>query len=130
MNTLKEISGRYPKTLEELKDISGMGPKKCEKYSKEILELVNKYIKDNNINANFKYKERSKVIIDGETRSNTEICIDEIKKGTSLKEISKNIELSISTLLGYVTDYIKETGETNFNLGLDEFISKRKKIDV
>ncbi|MDY4079233.1 MAG: DNA helicase RecQ [Clostridium sp.] len=127
MNTLKEISGRYPKTLEELKDISGMGPKKCEKYSKEILELVNKYIKYNNINANFKYKERNKVIIDGETRSNNEICIDEIKKGTSLKEISKNIELSISTLLGYVTDYIKETGEVDFNLGLDEFIKPLEK---
>lgn len=122
MNTLKDISGRYPKTLEELKDISKIGPKKCEKYSKEILNLVNKYIKDNNINTNFNYKEKRKIIIDGETRDNNEICIDEIKKGTSLKEISKNIELSISTLLGYVTDYIKETGETKFNLGLHEFI--------
>ena len=29
---------------------------------------------------------------------------------------------SIPTLLGYVTDYIKETGETKFNLALHEFI--------
>ena len=36
-NTLKEISGRYPETLEEIKDISGFGPKKIETYVDKII---------------------------------------------------------------------------------------------
>ncbi|MFQ9617506.1 MAG: RecQ family ATP-dependent DNA helicase, partial [Clostridium butyricum] len=41
MNILKEISGRYPVSIEELKDISGFGPKKIEAYGDEIIEIVN-----------------------------------------------------------------------------------------
>ncbi|MCR4944403.1 MAG: DNA helicase RecQ, partial [Clostridium sp.] len=48
-DTLKEISGRYPCNLEQLKDIGGMGPKKIEMYGKEIIELVNSYVENNNI---------------------------------------------------------------------------------
>ena len=39
-NSLKEISGRYPITDEQLKDISGFGPVKVEKYGSRILEEV------------------------------------------------------------------------------------------
>lgn len=47
MNILKEISGRYPVSIEELKDISGFGPKKIEAYGDEIIEIVNNYILEN-----------------------------------------------------------------------------------
>ena len=42
-NTLKEISGRYPDSMEKLKDIGGFGPKKIEKYGAAVLEVVNDY---------------------------------------------------------------------------------------
>ena len=34
-----------------------------------------------------------------------------VKEGIYLKNISEEIEVSISTILGYITDYIKEYGE-------------------
>lgn len=119
MNTLKEISGRYPRSLEELCDISGMGPKKCERYGEKIIAIVNKY--NSNIKE-FEYKNKRKIIIDGETRDIPEMCIDNIREGLSLGEVSTLVELSISTILGYVTEYIKETGDISFNLNLQEFI--------
>lgn len=60
-NTLKEISGRYPNTLEELKDIGGMGPKKIERYGVSLIEAVNAYIKEKEINPLWKEKKRKKV---------------------------------------------------------------------
>jgi ATP-dependent DNA helicase RecQ len=44
-----------------------------------------------------------------------------IEEGYTLKEISNKIEVSISTILGYVTDYIKETGDVSFNLRLQDY---------
>lgn len=122
-NSLKEISGRYPCTVDELKDISGIGPKKIEKYGDEILEIVNNYITENNINRVWTEKNKLKVIIDGENRKNEDIAIDMLKDGKDLENISEEIEVGVSTILGYVTDYIVEKGELDFKLDIDYLYS-------
>ncbi|OOV59214.1 DNA helicase RecQ [Clostridium botulinum D/C] len=123
-NTLKEISGRYPLKEENLKDVSGIGPKKIEKYGKEILDVVDKYVSINNINVKWIDKKRRKVIIDGEIRENNEIAMDMLNEGRKLKDISTELEVGISTILGYITDYIKQEGKIKFNLSLDELYTK------
>ena len=69
-------------------------------------------------------RKRKKVIIDGETRENNQIAIDMLKENIDIHEISEKIELSISTILGYVTDYIKEFGENIFDIDLEEFYNE------
>ncbi|GAB6149742.1 DNA helicase RecQ [Clostridium novyi] len=123
-NTLKEISGRYPLDDENLKDISGIGPKKIERYGLKILQCVNKYVYDNNITVNWVDKKRRKAIIDGETRENNEIAMDMLSNGFSLNEIAKELEVGISTILGYVTDYIKNGGNIDFDLSLEGLYTK------
>ena len=130
MNTLKEISGRYPRTLDELKDISGIGPKKIEAYGKIIINEVNNYILKNNIDVTWQDKKRKKVIIDNETRKVDEIAIDMLKNNIKIDEVSKELEVSISTILGYVTDYIKEFGEDDFNINLNDFYNKEEKETI
>ena len=120
-NTLKEISGRYPQNKEQLLDISGFGPVKVEKYGDLILDTVVNHVKDNNIEVNFREKKRLKIIIDGDSRKNEEIAIDMLKENKSLEEIASYLEISISTILGYVTDYIKAGGEIDFELELDKY---------
>jgi len=127
MNTLKEISGRYPSTLEELKDISGIGPKKIDAYGKKIIDEVNNYILENNIDVIWKDKKRKKVVIDNESRKIDEIALDMLRNKTPIEEVSKDLEVSISTILGYVTDYIKEFGENDFYIDLDEFYNEDEK---
>jgi ATP-dependent DNA helicase RecQ len=124
MNTLKEISGRYPNTLEKLKDISGMGPKKISSYGDMIIKTVNDYLLENNKELIWIERKKRKVIIDGETRENSEIAIDMLKQKINIHEISEKVELSISTILGYVTDYIKEFGENIFDIDLEEFYNQ------
>jgi ATP-dependent DNA helicase RecQ len=131
MNTLKEISGRYPDTLEKLKDISGMGPKKLNSYGNAIIEIVNEYILENSIEVSWADRKRKKVIIDGESRENNQIAIDMLKEKVNIHEVSEKIELSVSTILGYITDYIKEFGENVFNINLEEFyIEEDEKLIV
>ena len=124
MNSLKEISGRYPNTLDKLKDISGMGPKKISSYGELIVKIVHEYLSENNKDISWTDRKRKKVIIDGETRENNQIAIDMLKENINIHKISEKIELSISTILGYVTDYIKEFGENIFDINLEEFYNE------
>ncbi|NKF08403.1 DNA helicase RecQ [Clostridium gasigenes] len=123
-NTLKEISGRYPLTLDNLKDIGGVGKKKIDSYGKSLISEVQGYVVEKNIDTKWIEKKRRKLIIDGENRTNQEIAIDMIKSGNDLDNIVEEIELSLSTILGYVTDYIKESGDVKFNLNLDELYNE------
>ena len=120
-NTLKEISGRYPRTTEQLNDISGIGPVKIEKYGEEILRLVEDHIIENNMNVNWNEKEKLKVVIDGESRKNNEIALDLLNQGKDINFVGEELETSISTILGYVYDYIKENQEIKFKLNLKAF---------
>jgi len=124
MNSLKEISGRYPITLDKLKDVSGMGPKKISSYGDTIIKIVNDYLSETNKEISWTDRKRKKVVIDGETRENNQIAIDMLKENIDIHEISEKIELSISTVLGYVTDYIKEFGENIFDINLEEFYNE------
>lgn len=129
-NTLKEISGRYPISLENLKDITGLGPKKVEAYGEKIINLVKDYVEDKKIEINWREKSRLKLVIDGEERKNNEVAISMLEEGYYIKKISLDIEVSVATILGYVTDYIKETGDISFNLNLKEFYEEEEETII
>lgn len=130
MNILKEISGRYPVSIGELKDISGFGPKKIEAYGDEIIEIVNNYILENNIEHVWIQKNKRKVIIDGETRNSDQIAVDMLKENVNIHEVSEKLELSVSTILGYVSEYIKEFGEIKFNINFEEFYNEEEESAI
>ena len=113
-NTLKEISGRYPLELDQLNDISGMGPKKIEKYGQEIIDTVKQYVEQNDIKVEWKDKKRKKIILDGESRKPKEIALDLLNQGIDMRKVGNDLEVSVSTILGYVYDYIKEKNELHF----------------
>ena len=113
-NTLKEISGRYPLELDKLNDIAGMGPKKIEKYGQEIIDIVKQYVEQNDIKVDWKDKKRKKLILDGESRKPKEIALDLLNQGIDMRKVSNDLEVSVSTILGYVYDYIKEKNELHF----------------
>lgn len=126
-NALKEISGRYPINEDQLSDISGVGPVKVNRYGEEILYTVKKYIEENNIKPFWKNREKLKIVIDGESRKNNEIALDLLNQGKDIDSISEELEISISTILGYIYDYIKENKTIKFNLDLKKFYNEDEK---
>ena len=126
-SSLKEISGRYPLNEEQLKDIGGIGPVKIEKYGKDIIEIVESYIKEKNITPSWREKKKLKLIIDGDNRKDNEIVLDLLNQNKNLDEINEELEIPISTSLGYVYNYIKEGNTINFNLNLKKYYSDSEK---
>ncbi|WP_040194857.1 DNA helicase RecQ [Clostridium culturomicium] len=129
-NTLKEISGRYPDSMEKLKDIGGFGPKKIEKYGAAVLEVVNDYTAEKQLFPQWEEKKRKRLVLDGEERKNNQIALDMLSQNRELKEISEELEVSISTILGYVTDYIDEFGRPEFNLDLSELFTEEEEAVI
>ncbi|MGL5067882.1 MAG: DNA helicase RecQ [Sarcina sp.] len=130
LNSLKEMSGRLPRDTDEFTDISGVGPKKVASYASSFLEVINKYILDNEISVTWTDKKRRKVVIDGETRSAKEITIDELKDKKDIENISETLELSLSTILGYVTEYVVDGNEYTFDLNLEKYYSDTEEKEI
>lgn len=126
-NTLKEISGRYPLDEEKLKDIGGIGPVKITKYGKDILEIVKNYVIANNIDVKWQEKKRLKLVLDGDNRKINEVALDLLNQGMSVKEVSDDLEVSVSTVLGYVYDYIKEDNVINFDINTKSYYNESEK---
>ncbi|MGL5329306.1 MAG: DNA helicase RecQ [Peptostreptococcaceae bacterium] len=129
-NTLKEISGRYPIDEENLKDIGGIGSVKINKYGKDLIDIVKEYIQKNNINPKWEDKKRLKLIIDGDNRKNDEKVLDLLNLGNDIKDVCEEIEISISTALGYVCDYIKENQSIKFEIDTKSMYSENEKIMI
>lgn len=126
-NSLKEISGRYPTDEDQLKDISGIGPVKIDKYGSDILKIVKDYVSENDITVNWEDKKRLKLVIDGESRKSNEIALDLLNQGKDINQVSDEIEVSSSTILGYVCDYIKDGQEVKFDLDLGRLYNDDEK---
>ncbi len=129
-NTLKEISGRYPLNEDELKDISGIGPVKIDKYAMEILDIVKKYVEENNIIPKWEYKKRLKLILDGDSRKDNEIALDLLNQGKSLEYVCEELEISTYSALTYIYDYIKEGNIIKFDLDLKDFYDENEEMMI
>lgn len=125
--TLKEISGRYPIDEEQLKDISGIGGVKIKKYGASILDEVKQYVRENDINVTWEKKGKRKLILDGESRKNNEITLDLLNQGKDIQSISQELEISLSTIIGYAHDYVKDGHSISFDLELENFYNEDEK---
>lgn len=126
-NTLKEISGRYPLDEEQLKNIGGIGPVKINKYGEDIINIVKEYIQENNINPKWEEKKRLKLVLDGDSRKNDEIALDLLNQNKDINDVADELEISVSTVLGYVYDYIKLGNNINFDIDLKCMYTENEK---
>lgn len=126
-NSLKEISGRYPLDEDQLKDIGGVGPVKINKYGDDIINIVKEYIKENNITPKWEEKKRLKLVLDGDSRKNDEIALDLLNQNKNINEVADELEISVSTVLGYIYDYIKLGNNINFDIDLKCMYNENEK---
>lgn len=142
--TLKELSNRMPITEEQFLDISGVGNSKLNKYGEKFMSKIKEYIEEKNIEVtwsfnkvknnnnisfddvldkeeNKKKKEKNK---NGEEKVKSHyITVDYIKAGKSIKEIVKERELALVTVMGHIQQYISEGNKVDFKIPFDEFFN-------
>lgn len=93
--SLEEMAFKFPITLDELSKVSGVNKSKAMKYGKPFIEMIAKYVEDNNI-------ERSEdVIVKSVVNKSAKkiAIITNIDKKQSLDDIARSLGMSLPELL-------------------------------
>ncbi|SHJ49503.1 DNA helicase RecQ [Tepidibacter formicigenes] len=121
--TLREMSEYLPKDENELLNIKGVGELKLQKYGEEFLNIINKYISENNViklnkeNINETKEEKIKTHI---------ITYNMYKEGKEIEEIIKERNLTKVTIESHLLKCFDE----GLDIDLDEFIQKEYKKEI
>lgn len=93
--SLEDMATQYPITLEELGNISGVSMGKAQKYGKEFIELIKKYVEENDIDRPSDYVVKSVVNKSGQKVA----IIQNVDKKIPLDAIASSRSLSMEKLL-------------------------------
>ena len=119
--TLYELCNFLPLNKRQLKTIHGMGKIRIEKYGSDILEFINEYADENNIEV--------KEIIVKENKPKKEntklLTLKMFKEGMSISEIATNRDFVYTTIEGHLASFL-ETGE----IDVFDLISKEKYTEI
>ena len=137
-STLKEMSLRYPLNKEHIFDISGVGQVKYEKYGETFLNVINDYVEKNNIEVKWTERAETKTLHTTRTVTRTtnnkekthDITVNMIKEGKSIKEIAKERDLTVTTVLGHIDKYFREGNSDKFQINFDEFFTEEQEQEI
>ena len=120
--SLDDMSILYPITIEELKGCQGVGEGKARKFGKEFVELIHKYVDENEISRPDDFVMKSIA-----TKSTNKIyIIQSIDRKMDLEDIASAKDLEMDELMSEIEDIVKFGTKIN----LDYYINANIDGDV
>lgn len=120
--SLDDMSILYPITIEELKGCQGVGEGKARKFGKEFVELIHKYVEENEISRPDDFVMKSIA-----TKSTNKIyIIQSIDRKMDLEDIASAKDLEMDELMSEIEDIVKFGTKIN----LDYYINANIDEDV
>jgi len=114
--SLEDMATHYPTTTQELEKIQGVSKGKAIRYGKQFLEVITKYVEENDIVKPDDFVMKSVV-----NKSGLKVfIIQNIDKKIPLETIAKNKELSMSKLLDEMETIVASGTKLNLDYCLDE----------
>jgi ATP-dependent DNA helicase RecQ len=116
--SLEEMTVRYPVTIEELTQVSGVGPGKAQKFGKPFVELIARYVDENEIERAEEVTVRSVVNKSG----NKVHIIQNIDKRLALDAIARSRNLSMEDLLNELESIVQSGTKLDINYYLNDIL--------
>jgi ATP-dependent DNA helicase RecQ len=124
--SLEEMCTHYPITTEELKQISGVGAGKAMKFGAPFIDLIKKYVEDNEID-----RPVDMVIKSAANKSALKVyIIQNIDRHLSLEDIAASKGLTYEEILREVESIVNSGTKLNLNYFIDEVIDEDKQEEV
>ncbi|MFN3951968.1 MAG: DNA helicase RecQ [Thermaurantimonas sp.] len=115
-STLNEMALHYPTTLEELKNIPGVGEGKAKKFGQPFVDLIAKYVKENNIEKPEDFVMKSVV-----NKSSLKVfIIQSTDRKVALDDIAKAKGLTMDELLDEIEGIVNSGTRININYYLEK----------
>lgn len=121
-SSLEDMSIMYPETFDELIKCQGVGEGKAKKYGKPFLELITRYVEDNEISRPDDFLVRSMP-----NKSSDKIfIIQSVDRRMALEDIAEARNMEMSDLLSAMEGIV----ESGTKLNLDHYIDNNLDADV
>lgn len=125
-SSLEEMSVQYPITMEEMTKISGVGSGKAAKYGKPFIDLIKKYVDDNEIERPVDMVIKSVV-----NKSGLKVyIIQNIDRKISLKDMAKSKNLSLPALLTEIETIVESGTKVNINYYIEDIMDEEKQDEI
>lgn len=118
--SLEDMATKYPITLEELENTSGVGKNKAKKYGRPFVEMIAKYVEDNEIE-----RPDDVVLKTVVNKSGKKIgIIQNIDKKVTLEDIAKSNGMTLEGLLDEIENIVYSGTKLDIQPYVDEIIDE------
>lgn len=125
-SSLEDMAIRYPITLEELTNTAGVGGGKAQKFGKPFIELIARYVKDNEIE-----RPMDMVVKTVANRSANKVhIITNIDKRLPLEDIAKSKGMKMEDILQEIEAIVHSGTKVNIDYYLDELVDEDSQEEI
>jgi ATP-dependent DNA helicase RecQ len=124
--SLEDMAINYPITLDEIKNISGVGAGKAQRFGKEFVELIARYVEENDVERPMDMVVKSVVNKSG----NKVFIIQNIDRKLDLEDIAQAKGLAFPDLLTELESIVSSGTRININYYIDEQVDEDKQEEV
>ncbi len=125
-NSLQDMATIFPTTLEEMEKCQGVSKGKAIKYGKPFVELIAKYVEENNIEKPDDFVMKSVA-----NKGNNKIyIIQNVDKKIPLETIAKNKSLKLDELLEEMETIAASGTKLNLDYAIDEWLDEYDQEEI
>lgn len=125
-NSLEDMATNYPTTMEELERIQGVSKGKAIRYGKKFVDLIAKYVEENDITKPDDFVMKSVV-----NKSGMKVfIIQNIDKKIPLETIARNKGLSLPDLLVEMETIVASGTRLNLDYCLEQELDENEQEDI
>ena len=124
--SLEEMAIHYPITLEEIAQISGVGAGKAQKYGQGFIDLIDAYVKANNIE-----RPQDLVVKSVVNKSGIKVSIIQgVDRKLPLEDIARSKSIDFAQLLTEMYTIVSSGTRLNINYYLNEQMDEDRQLEV
>jgi ATP-dependent DNA helicase RecQ len=124
--SLIEMTLKFPVKMDELSSIFGVGEGKSKKYGKEFIELISKYVVENNISRPDDFVIKSS----GKNSSLKLFIIQSIDRKLSLDDIADSKSMDMMDFIKEMESIVYSGTKLDFNYCLEEYLDEDQQEEM
>jgi ATP-dependent DNA helicase RecQ len=124
--SLEDMALKYPISLDELINVHGVGEGKAKKYGNEFVELINRYVEDNDIIRPDDLVVKST----GANSANKLYIIQNIDRKLSLSDIASGKGMNMDALIKEMEQIVYSGTKLNIKYWIDEMLDDEQQEEI
>jgi len=125
-SSLQDMATMYPTTVQELEKCQGVSKGKAIRYGKPFVELIARYVEENNIEKLDEFVMKSVA-----NKNNNKIyIIQNVDKKIPLETIARNKDLKIDALLEEMETIVASGTKLNLNYAIDDMLDDDEQDEI